>query len=160
MANPDRPSGFRCKGTPKRVNPYEAGSTCYPGDLAAIAADGQVDAAAAGGRILGVVMSYAAAAGDEVIIADHPDQLVIGQASAAELDAQTDVGNNCDILATAGNSTYKMSRHEVDSSSVGAAAAQLTILGIERRPDNALGANVDVICRINEHQLSADFAGV
>ncbi len=51
---------------------------------------------------------------------------------------------------------------EIDSSTIAAAAAQLTILGIEPRVDNALGAQVDVICKINEHQaFGADgFAGI
>lgn len=160
MANADRPRGFICKGEPKRVNEYESGSACYPGDLVALASDGQVDPVAAGGKILGVCLSYASAAGTAIQVADDPDQLVVVQASSTEVDAQTDIGNNADVLATAGSSTYKTSRMELDSSTLATSAAQLTILGIERRPDNALGAQVDVICAINEHQLNGDFAGV
>lgn len=161
MANSNRPRGFMCKGTPLRVNAYEAGSACYPGDLVALASDGQVDPVAAGGKILGVCLSYASAAGAEVLVADHPDQLIIGQVAATEVDAQTDIGNNADIVATAANTTYKASRQAVDGSTLTAAgAAQLTILGIEKRPDNALGGDVDVVCRINEHQFADSFAGV
>lgn len=152
MANLDRPKGFECYGEPLRVNPYESGSACYPGDLVAIAADGQVDPVAAGAEILGVCLSYASAAGAVIMVADHPDQLISAQGDEAELDAQTDIGQCCDILATAGNSTYKTSRQEVDSSSVGS-AAQLQILRISTRQGNAGGANAEVVCRIHEHQL-------
>jgi hypothetical protein len=160
MANLDRPRGFAPHGKVLRSRPYEAGSACYPGDLVALASDGQVDPAATGAEILGLCLTYASAAGQEVLVADHPDQLISGQADETELDAQTDVGNMCDIVATAGDSTYKTSRQEVDSSTVVATTAQLQILGIERRPNNALGTNVEVVCRINEHQFGDTNAGV
>lgn len=154
MANLDRPRGFECKGKPLRVNAYESGSACYPGDLVNLASDGQVDPAAAGGLILGVCLSYASGAGVEILVADHPDQLIVGQVAASEVDAQTDVGNTVDILATAGNSSYRASRQEVDGSSLsGSATAQLRILGISGRPNNALGEFVEVVCAINEHQF-------
>ena len=63
----------------------------------------------------------------------------------------------------AGNTTYKASRQEVDSSSIGTGSGgQLVILGIEDRPDNALGAQVDVLVKINENQAmgETDFAGI
>jgi hypothetical protein len=160
MANADRPRGFAPYGKLVRASEYEAGSACYPGDIVALASDGQVDPVSTGdNKALGVCLSYAAAAGDKILVADHPDQLFVGQADETELDAQTDIGQTCDITATGGNSTYKTSRMEVDSSTVGS-SKQLIILGIERRPDNALGAQADVIVRINKHQLEASFAGV
>lgn len=161
MANLDMPRGFHCKGVPLRVNQYEAGSACYPGDLVTLASDGQVDPCAAGTIILGVCMSYASAAGAAVLVADHPDQMVIGQVAATEVDAQTDIGNVADIVATAGSSTYKLSRHEVDGSTLAAgSSAQLQILGIVGAPNNALGGFVDVICKINEHQLANAVNGI
>jgi len=160
MANLDRPRGFAPHGKVLRSRPYQAGSACYPGDLVTLASDGEVDPVATGGEILGLCLTYASAQGQEVLVADHPDQLIAGQADETELDLQTDVGNMCDIVATAGNSTYKTSRQEVDSSSVGSGAAQLQILGIERRPNNALGEFVEVVCRINEHQFGDSNAGV
>lgn len=160
MANLDTPRGFECKGVPLRVNKYESGSACYPGDLVTLASDGQVDPVTAGVIILGLCMSYASASGAAILVADHPQQLIIGQADETEIDAQTDVGNMCDIVATAGNSTYKTSRQEVDSSTIGTGSAQVQILGIEDKPNNALGGFVDVICRINEHQFGDAVAGV
>jgi hypothetical protein len=160
MANLDRPRGFEPKGEPLRANKYVAGSACYPGDAVAIASDGKVDPAAAGGKILGVALNYASADLEEVIVADHPDQLFYVQADETQVDAQSDIGNVCDIVATAGNSTYKVSRMELDSSDVNTTSGQLLILGIEDRPNNALGAQASVIVKINEHQFADSFAGV
>jgi hypothetical protein len=161
MANADRPRGFAPYGKIKSANTYEAGAACYPGDLVSLASDGQVDPTAAGATILGCCLSYASAAGAKVLVSDDPEQRYVVQADETEVDAQTDIGNNCDITATAGNSTYKTSRQELDSSTIGTSAAQLTILDIEQRPDNAFGGFVDVIVRINEHQVQKDaFAGV
>jgi hypothetical protein len=162
MANPDLPKGFELWGNAVRINEYESGSACYPGDLVNLASDGQVDPASTGGIILGVCLSYASAAGVKIMVADHPDQLVACQADETEIDVQTDIGNMCDHVATAGNSTYKTSRHELDSSTVGTSAAGLQILRIEPVSGNALGTNVKVVCRINEHALGqgAGIAGV
>lgn len=159
MANLDMPKGFECKGVPLRVNEYTAGAVCYPGDLVILQADGKVDPAAAGTEILGLAMNYASADGQKVLVADHPDQLLIGQADETEIDAQTDIGSMCDILATAGNSTYKASRQEIDSSTVVDTTAQVQILSVVQSPNNALGGFVDVVLRINEHQFGDSNAG-
>lgn len=161
MANADRPRGFWPVGKLLRVGLYESGAAVYPGDAVKLSSDGQIDPASAGDALLGVALSYASGAGLEVMVADSPEQLFGVQADETEIDAQTDIGNNCDITATAGNSTYLVSRMELDSSTQTAAgSAQLQIMRIERRPDNALGTNVDVIVRINEHQLVDGKSGV
>lgn len=154
MANLDTPKGFEVYGECKRIGIYQSGSACYPGDLLNLASDGQVDPAAAGGIILGVCLSYASGAGEDVQVADHPDQLIVGQCDGSDVDAQTDIGNMCDHLATAGSSSYKASRHEIDSSTIAATAAGLQILRVEPVVGNALGAQVKVVCRINEHALA------
>lgn len=161
MANSDYPRGFECKGVPLRVNKYVAGAACYPGDLVTLSSDGKCDPCAAGTIVLGVCMTYAAADLAEILVADHPDQMVIGQVAAAEVDAQTDIGQVCDIVATAGDATYKTSRQEVDGSTLaGGSSAQLMLLGIEERPGNALGSFVKVICKISEHQLASGVNGI
>jgi hypothetical protein len=160
MANADRPCGFRPHGKILRANVYESGAAIYPGDAVKLSSDGQIDPAAAGDALLGVALSYASAAGAEVLVADDPSQRFVVQADETQVDAQTDIGNVCDIVATAGNSTYKLSRMELDSSDVNTTSGQLCILGYERRADNALGTNVDAIVKINEHQLKDAFAGV
>lgn len=160
MANSDAPKGFWPVGRIKSASIYEAGSACYPGDFVRMASDGQLDPVTAGATILGLCLSYGSVAGDKILVCDDPEQRYSGQADETELDAQTDIGNNCDVLATAGSSTYKVSRMEIDSSTVAAASAQLTILDLEQQVGNAFGNLAEVIVRVNEHQLVDSFAGI
>lgn len=156
MANLDRPQGFRPYGTVIRSTPYTSGAAIYPGDLVKASGDGYIDPCSAGDLILGVALGYASAAGETVQVADSPDQLIVGQVAASEIDADADIFNTADIVATAGDSTYKLSRQEVDGSSQSASAtAQLRILRALPQVGNALGQYVDVICAINEHQFGA-----
>lgn len=154
MANKDMPNGFQPKGVPLRCNSYVAGGTVYPGDVVKLDAAGKVVAGTAGAASCGVARSYAIA--DQAVdVFDHPDQEYSAQVAAAEVDAQTDIFQNASILATAGNSTYKQSRMEVDGSTLGATATlELKLLSLEPRIDNAFGANARVICKINNHQLA------
>ncbi len=158
MANGDTPKGFAPYGKVLRMNRYEAGSTVYPGDVVTLASDGQVDTTGGTGVILGVAMNYALV-GEKLMVCDDPEQRFVAQADETEIDAQTDIGQTCDVTLTAGSSAYKTSRQEVDSSTIGS-SKQLVILDYERRPDNALGGFVDAIVRINKHQLVDAFAGI
>lgn len=158
MANADRPRGLEPSGDPIRVSKYVADTTLSPGELVKKTAAGKVEAAAAGAAgAIGVCLSYAAADGDTVLVADHPQQKFVVQADGADIDAQTDIGLNYNIVATAEDSTYKISRMELDSDT-GATDSNLPLrlVDIDDRPDNALGANVDCIVMINNHQNSAD----
>jgi hypothetical protein len=163
MANADTPNGFKPYGKIRQAIRCEAGSTVYPGDCVKLAADGQVDVAAAGDALLGVALEYATV-GNKMLVSVHPEQLYVGQADETELSGQTVVGTLCDIVATAGNSTYLASRMEIDSSTSsdggGNDSGQLVIIGLEERPDNAWGAQAKVIVKINEHQLKDGFAGI
>lgn len=152
MANQDRPQGFQPKGEPIRVNAYQAGGTIYPGDAVKQDANGQVVSASAGDALLGVALGKAVS-GEDVQVADDPDQEFVVQADGADVDAQTDINLNYDIVATAGSSAYNISRMELDSDTGATTSAQLRLLGIDKREDNALGAQVDCIVMINEHQL-------
>jgi hypothetical protein len=153
MANRDQPQGFKPSGELLRVRPYVAGGTVYPGDAIKLNNAGQVVVAAADDALVGVAMAYATS-GQSVSVADHPDQEFVGQADGADIDAQTDMNLNYNILATAGNSSYKVSRMEVDSSTQATTATlPLKVLRREIREDNALGEFVDVVFVINNHQL-------
>jgi hypothetical protein len=156
MANLDQPQGFRPKGMQARANVYVSAGVIYPGDCVSQEAGGRVAASAATSAICGVAIGYASAAGEDILVCDDPNQLFVCQADEADIDAQTDIGLNYDLLATAGSSAYRVSRMELDSST-GATTATLPLklMGIEKRPDNALGAQVDCIVKINNHQLSA-----
>jgi hypothetical protein len=159
MANKDMVKGAEPYGRIYELTPYKAEGTIYPGDFVKKNAAGTVEQAAAGDRLLGVAMNYAAAAA-EVLVADHPDQKFTIQGDDATIDAQTDIGLCADIVVASGNATYKRSGMELDASSVATGTAQLKILGIDRSVDNALGANCKVVVRINEHQLADSVDGV
>lgn len=153
MANADRPRGASCVGEPLRLTKYVADEAIYPGDFVNKSDAGKVEPADASEALLGVCYDYASADGDEVMIADHPQQQYVIQADGSDIAAQTNLGLNYNIVATAGDSTFKQSRMELDSDS-GATTATLPLRLIDKqdRPDNAYGAQCDCIVMINNHQ--------
>jgi hypothetical protein len=162
MANKDQVIGFKPFGKVVSSNIYEAGSVVYPGDLVKMAADGQVDACTAGaGVAIGVALNYASAAGQKVLVADSPDQRFIIQSDDSSIDAQTDMGLNYDITVSTASTLYKRSAMELDGST-GATNSDylLRLLKIEESVDNALGAAVDCIVKINNHQLGNKVEGL
>jgi hypothetical protein len=155
MANADIVKGFEPYGRVYECNEYLAESICYPGDALKKHASGSVEPAAAGNAILGVALHYAAV-GSKVLVADHPDQQFSIQADDATIDAQTDIGLNYHIIVAAGNTTYKRSGMELDASTqTTIATVPLKLIKIVPSADNALGANVKCIVRINNHQNGA-----
>lgn len=163
MANKDRPRGFEPQGQPKKVESFIAGSEIFQGDAVKLSADGKIDSAGAGEDIFGIAMGYASGDGERCNVSTDPNQLYVGQGDETEFSAQTDIGQKADILATAGDSTYKSSRQEIDSSTKGGAGNdQVIIMGIRRSPNNDFGGQVDVFFKINENQIygETDSAGV
>jgi len=156
MPNKDLPQGAIPYGPVLSAKEYVAGAAVFPGDFVKLDANGKIVPAAATNPIAGVAIGYAAADGDRVLVADAPSQRFLVQSDSADVDAQTDVNLNYDILATAGNTAYKQSRMELNGASGATTAAlQLKLLGVNRSPTNALGANVQCIVIVNNHQLSA-----
>lgn len=158
MANKDMVKGAEPHGRIYEFNSYVAQGTIYPGDFVKKNAAGTVEQAAAGDKLLGVAMNYAAAA-SEVLVADHPDQRFVIQCEGSSIDAQTDIGLCADIVVASGNATYKRSGMEI-SNTTATGTAQLKILAFARDVDNAAGANTKVVVRINEHQLADSVDGV
>lgn len=173
MANADLPRGFRPYGDIKHVGIYIAGGTIYPGD--AVVKDGgaasttrmraqcvSASGAQAGVKLLGVAMNYATA-GQVVRVLDDPLQLFAGQGDGSDFDSNQDLNLNADLLATAGSATYKVSQMEIDSSTLATTATlQVQVLGYVDRHDgkNAMGANAELIFKINTHQLANGADGV
>lgn len=164
MPNSDRPSGFAPHGEVKRQNSYESGSAIAKGDAVVKASDGQIDPCATGGSshataVLGVAMSSASAAGQQVLVCDDPDQEYETQADGSDVDAQTDIGLNYAILAT--DPSGGESRQELDSDT-GATTATLPLklIRISRRVGNALGAQVKCVVKINASQNGSATVGV
>ena len=162
MANKDIVKGFEPFGRIYEVNEYLAGATCYPGDLLKLKSAGDVEPAAASDACVGVALNYATS-GSQVLVADHPMQLFMGQSDDSTIDAQTDLGLNCNFIVAAGNATYRRSGMEIDGSEINTTATlPLRIVRIVPAVDNALGANVKCVVRINNHQngSSTGVAGV
>lgn len=165
MANSDLPRGFRPFGQLLHVGIYVASGTIYPGDMVKQEAGAanttqlrtRVAVVANGDAAIGVALNYATV-GQIIRVADDPSQLFVAQADGADYDENADLGTNAGVVATAGDSTYKVSRQEIDSSDINTTATlTLKILGVLNRQDgkNALGANVELICKINNHQLGS-----
>lgn len=162
MANTSRPQGFRPFREILRVTPYKAAGAIYPGDPVKFDGGannttdlmGRVAVAAATNALCGVAMSYASAAGQEVLVADHPEQLFMAEGDDAEVDTNLDIGLNHDFVAATADSTYKRSRAVLDTSTQATTATlPFKLLGIWRGIDNAYGADVKCIVVINNHQL-------
>ena len=155
MPNVSRPEGFRPHGEVKRLSKYIAAGAIYPGDLVSQEAGGRVAAASATSALIGAAAGYAAAAGDVIMVYDHPEQMLVAQADDATIDAQTDLGLNYDIVAAAADTSYRVSRMQIDASTQATTATlPIKALRLDEKPDNALGSVVKVVCKINNHQLA------
>lgn len=154
MANLDRPKGFEPYGKLLHLGEYTAGALINPGELVAKSADGMIDPAAESAASLGVAMGYATS-GNKVVVADDPNQEFVVQADTSQINVQTDIGLNYILVATGDNTTYKIARMELDADTGSTSATRaLKVQRIEPAVNNALGAQVDVVVRINNHQLA------
>ena len=165
MANADLPRGFRPHGDILHIGIYIAASTVYPGDAVKFEAGAssttrfraQVEAGSDTGAICGVALNYAIA-GQVVHVCDDPSQFFVGQCDESDFDSNADLNLNTNILATSGDTTYKCSRMELDSSDLQTTGTlQVKVLGYPARQDgkNQMGANAEVIFKINNHQLGS-----
>lgn len=156
MANDDRPRGFAPYGKVLSQNVGQSGGEIFKGDLIKYDADGEIVVATASDAPCGVASHYVSGQGKEIKYWDDPSQEFIGQMDGSDVDAQTDVNLNYDFVATAGNGTYEMSRMEIDSDSQATTATlPLKLLRVLPQSRNALGAQVDCIVKINNHQLGS-----
>jgi hypothetical protein len=171
MANQDVPRGFwpvrHFTGGEIRTHRYKVGGTVYAGDMVELGTAGTVTAAAADNEDnLGVAASYAKTTDADPYVDVYDDPMIVfgGQCSDASFAAIANVGENANILATAG-ATYSVgydpyhanlngySKMEVGA--VAASTASLKILGLIDRPDNAYGLNADVEFLIGEHYMNS-----
>lgn len=97
-----------------------------------------------------------------VIVADDPHQEFEIQTDSGAVIAATDIGSNADYIFThAGDTTTGLSGVELDTADMSAGAtAQLTILGLIPRENNALGTNAKVRVRINLHTEANTVVGI
>lgn len=164
MANANLPNGFKPYGRFLGFHRYTAAGTIYPGDAVKLEAGAsnvtqfkaRVEAGSDTGALIGVALNYATV-GQTVLVADDPMQLFVGQADDSTINENADLGDNTNILATAGNATYKQSRMQIDAGDLAnTATLQIKILGIVPRSDakNQFGEFVECIFKINNHQLA------
>jgi hypothetical protein len=134
-------------------------------------------AAGPNNRITGVIVGFEPVDGAEApvygkastpriaLVADDPDLLfAIKDDGYAGLAANVVSKNAMLNLSASGSATTGVSGATMDSGSTNApsatASGQLTILGANRRPDNALGQYASWMVRINLHSYAPGVAGV
>ena len=156
MPNNDFPRGLwavrSLSGGEIRTGKYIAATsaTIYMGDVVTMQSNGTVQVAQAGDTAIGVASEYKATttSGVEILVYDDPNIVFGVQATTA---AATDVGANAGILATTGNTTTKVSKHELNGSTITPNAAELRIMGKINTPDNDWGADVKLEVMITDH---------
>jgi hypothetical protein len=97
-----------------------------------------------------------------VLVADDPHQEFEIQTDSGAVIAATDIGSNADYIFTHGGDTATgLSGVELDTADMSAGAtAQLAILGLIPRENNALGTNANVRVRINLHTEANTVVGI
>ena len=161
MANPDKPNGFKLVGKlggsvqNNGVQNYQIASgqagSIFSGDPVQMLTGGTISVvnSATTVKILGIFRGckYTDTDGSVKFSPYFPGSLVL-----------TDVGANVDLDYTAGDTISGQSKAEIASTS-SSATKQFRIIGKVDEPDNAFGANVSLIVKINEHAYSTT-AGV
>lgn len=87
-----------------------------------------------------------------VAVVDDPNVVFeVQEDSDGGAIAVTAIGNNANVVVGTGSTTTGTSAMELDSSDVNTVTANLRILRLANRPDNALGTNAKWLVLINEH---------
>jgi len=171
MANVDQLRGFwpvsHLLGGEIRTKTFvvTTGATCYQGDLLKVVAAGTVEPSAAndGVIVIGVAAEYvddsASAAGKEIQVYADPYIEFGIQSDSDTATTSAAVFATANHVATTGNTTTKISKHELDASDIGT-GGQLEILGLIDSPDNDWGVHSKLRVRIAAHKWNAAVAGV
>lgn len=181
MANTDAPFGLRPEGHigggTVRITEYPMSTgidSIGYGDPVRLTS-GKVVLATAGTRVMGAFLGYSVTKSDGSV--EYGDYYTSGSVAGGSnyvakvtvdpnivytIQADDDttpfstlgtaVNRNVDLLAhAAADSTTKMSKAQLDASSLTSAVAQFRVLGLHNAPDNAWGGNEVVRVMINEH---------
>ena len=183
MANADNPNGLKLvrtlSGGPHTAqlrtyeHPSSDGTAVYVGDLVKMSGTANTDGvptaiqAAATDTVIGVVVGLqpkygsleinyveASTARNMYVCIDPHAIYEIQEDSGGGNIAVTAVGNNADVVVGSGSTTTGSSGMELDSSDVKTATAQLRILQLVQREDNAVGDNANWEVMIYEHRLT------
>lgn len=172
MANIDHPSGlrpvYRLGGGKVPMRPYEAGDTTaiYQGDVVKLKSNGRVIAevtTTGTDKIVGVAANYVAAgdggpSGTTCWVYDDPFTVFAlnsdGATDPGSTTAQGHIGNQVNLVLTTGNTTTKVSKQELDYSTITTATGDhaLRVLGFENnvRNDKTL-AHADYMVMFARH---------
>lgn len=153
MANKNQAIGLRPHGELLRIRKYIASAAVYPGDPVSLATSGKV-APSVTVPLVGVAVSYASGDGQEVMIADHPDQMFEVQAAGSAAIVQADIQGNFNLSLGTPSTLYKRSSAIMDAdtadNTVATLAVKLLAIGDEITQEE--NANYcDVIVKINNH---------
>lgn len=158
MSNRDAPMGFRAVGHVGggeiRARQYTIDETApqiYQGDVVELnIQSGCVDLAAASvtARVLGVAAETHTSGSDTIMVYDDINIIYEVQGYTGVTFAAGHVGETADIVATAGDSTLKQSRMELNEPELDINGAFL-ILGKTNSPDNAWGEHVKLLAIVN-----------
>lgn len=143
----------------------------FMGDPVILSGDGDVQGvpgvvpatAGATNRITGVVVGFdptptivslgylPATTAGYVLVNDNPSaEYEIQEDSVGGSLTSANIGQNCDLIAAAGNTFTRTSGWQLDSSTAGTGATlQARILGVEQRADNELGQYAKWLVRLN-----------
>lgn len=193
MANPNTKFGLRpsrtVSGSPYSgsANAYSTaagyGTALFLGDPVKLIGTGQqigdgtygdVQAAATGDVILGVVVGSIPLTRDSavyreastqrlVLVCDDPNMLFeIQETSGGTAVAVNDIGLNANFIVATGSTTTGRSGVELDNSTPPNTTNtfDLKIVGLQSRADVAQGANAKWLVRINRHLYANQIAGV
>ncbi len=180
MANSNAPTGFTPRryrnGAPWNgvartyFVPATDATALFLGDPVIIAGDGDANGiptctratAAGGNRITGVVVGFqptapfpplyrAASTAAYVLVADDPDLLFeVQEDGVGGSLAATNIGQNIDMIAGAGNTFTGNSGFMIDSSTAAVTATlQFRIVELEPREDNTIGTTAKWLVAIN-----------
>ena len=132
-----------------------------------------VDQAATGDVMVGVVVAVLPVTADSLIyraastqrilmVADDPNTMFeIQEVSGGTALAAADIGLNANFVVAAGSTSTGLSGVELNNATEATTnTLDLKIVGLARRPDNAVGANAKWVVRINRHQYANQVAGI
>jgi len=166
VANIDNPHGFNpCApilGASKKEVAAANSTAIFIGDLVSMVNTGTVKSTAAGDAVIvGATEDYLATlTAGEVVVYGAPDQDFIGQDDASGTPDQSDIGNNCDMVAGTGSAVTLISAHEIGHSTLTTGSANLHLCEIMEGPDLEIGDWGEWRVRIMEHLMRTGKAGV
>ena len=177
MANADAAFGFvptrHMSGNAPRTNKYtcasELAENIFKGDLCIVISTGLITPhTATEVNNIGVFdgVSYTASDGSyvyseywpsgtaatDIIIYIYDDPYTVFKVQSAGTPAQTNIGNNADVVAGAGSTISGHSGFEI-SGTMAAGTATCKIMALYDAPENTFGANAVMEVLINEHLL-------